>query len=99
MLTQWRQHIIDIYKKLNITQGGFDITWDDDNLDNQPLILEVSTSFQPNPNVDVEPMGITYGEFKNKIRLINPFQKYLMDIVYKLQKKYITVLIQKIRNT
>ena len=45
----WRENIIEDFRKLKIKTGAFDICWDNDDISGHYYILEVSTSYQPNP--------------------------------------------------
>ena len=65
---QWRQHIIDTFKKLELTAGAFDITWEGDDLSQEPLYLEVSPVFQPNPKIEMRDKSYAY--FK---KMVNKF--------------------------
>lgn len=83
-----RDIILSTFKKLGITTGGFDICWEDDNIDNDPIFLEISTKYQPNPN----PNGTmeeseTYDQWRSKNLLsINDYFKLQLDETEKIQK-------------
>lgn len=66
---QWRSFIIDEFKKFNIPTGAFDVTWDKDDLNTQPLILEVSPTYQINPKVTNKKQLAQYGKFKKSTSL------------------------------
>lgn len=89
---QWRGFIIDQFKRLNLTTGAFDIAWRKDDLATEPLILEVSPNYQPNPTVDFTKMTLPYGEFKKKLLFRNSYEGGFVDIVFTIvdeQIKYI----------
>lgn len=46
---KWRNFIINEFKKLDLVTGALDIAWENDDLNNEPLILEVSPTYQLNP--------------------------------------------------
>ena len=91
---KWKNYIIDIHLKLGITTGGYDLVWEDDNLDNPPLVLEVSPSYQPNPPVELKTISSTYSNYKTETRLKDSFHKKFIDILYSIQKKYIDRLLK-----
>lgn len=86
---QWREFIIDQFKRLNLTTGAFDIAWRDDDLSSQPLILEVSPNYQPNPKVDLSKMKYSYGEYKKKFLLKDSYDYKYVDIVFELTQALI----------
>lgn len=89
----WRQHIVDTFNKLEIVTGAFDITWQNDDLTTEPLYLEVSTNYQPNPEVDVSQLGCTYGEYKKQIRIVNSYDKHMVATLYRIQQAYVGALV------
>jgi glutathione synthase/RimK-type ligase-like ATP-grasp enzyme len=80
---QWRSHIIETFKKLNLKTGAFDITWQNDDLMGTPLYLEVSPAYMPNPRnfFKDEP----YSKFKSDLRLNNSYESEYVKIVYKIK--------------
>lgn len=86
---QWRDYILQTFKKLNLTTGAFDITWQGDDLTTEPIILEVSPSYQPNPPVDLTGRGFTYGEFKKKFLWRNSWDTIYLHWVQLLMEKRI----------
>jgi len=62
---QWRDFILSEFKKFNIPTGAFDVAWENDDLNTQPLILEVSPTYQVNPKVSNPKHLEAYGKFKN----------------------------------
>lgn len=84
---QWRAYIMDTFKRLNISTGAFDITWQHDDLNTEPIILEVSPTYQPNPPVDLTGRGFTYGEFKKKFLWRNSWDTIYLHWVQLLMEK------------
>ena len=80
----WRARIMEIFKKLKITTGAFDFAWENDDLDTEPLVLEVSSSYSPNPKVNPN-SKLSYGEYKHTIA----YDREYVKIVYKIQKEYV----------
>lgn len=88
---QWRSFIIDEFKKFNIPTGAFDVTWDKDNLDTEPLILEVSPTYQINPKTLNKKHLAQYGKFKktfglNKSSYIYQYVTQTHSIIEKIVK-------------
>ncbi|HCW05853.1 MAG TPA: hypothetical protein DGG95_00615, partial [Cytophagales bacterium] len=92
---QWREFIIDQFKRLNLTTGAFDIAWRNDDLSTQPLILEVSPNYQPNPKVDLSKMKYTYGEYKKKLLFKNSYDNKFVDIVFDLTQEQINFILNR----
>lgn len=93
---KWKDEIEDYFKRLNIISGAFDICWHEDDLSTVPLVLEISTFFQPNPK---KGSGIIsdYGEWKNTISLkedgylfkhINQIKEIQNKILKEILRKY-----------
>lgn len=92
---QWREFIIEQFQRLNISTGAFDIAWRNDDLSTEPLILEVSPNYQPNPAIDVSDMKITYGEYKSKLLLKNSYESKFVDIVYEITEKLVQDVLKR----
>lgn len=61
--------IISYTKKLNLKLAAYDITFENDNLDTHPIVLEVSSSFLLNPIPDIKNINKPYKNYKsNPIR-------------------------------
>lgn len=82
---KWTNHILDTFKKLKFSAGAFDITWEDDNLDKEPLYLEVSPVFQPNPPIELK--GKQYAHYKKKFSFTNPFDKAYVELIFSIKLK------------
>jgi glutathione synthase/RimK-type ligase-like ATP-grasp enzyme len=83
----WRDHILNEFFKLGVTTGAFDLVWQHNDLNNAPFVLEVSTSYQPNP---IPPRNLkkSYGKYKAGVS-INGWDKGLVDIVFDFKKKLV----------
>lgn len=62
---QWRSFIINEFKKFNIPTGAFDVTWEKDDINSVPLILEISPTYQINPKITNKIHLEEYGKFKS----------------------------------
>ncbi len=87
---QWREHIIKTFKSLNISSGAFDVTWHDDNLDSEPLYLEISPVFQPNPKVELK--GKEYAYYKKSFSPFNTYDKRFVKLIFDIKDKQIEYL-------
>jgi glutathione synthase/RimK-type ligase-like ATP-grasp enzyme len=92
---QWRAFIIEQFKRMNLTTGAFDIAWRNDDLSTEPLILEVSPNYQPNPKVDLSKMKFTYGEYKEKLLLRDSYDYRYVDIAFELINKQIEFVLSR----
>jgi hypothetical protein len=54
-----------ILAKLGVRTAGVDLIWTNDDLSQDPLILEFSPYYQPNPPIPARYANLTYKEFKN----------------------------------
>ncbi len=64
---KWSSFIIEKFKQLDIVTGAFDIAWENDDLENTPMILEVSPAYQLNPVTAVKEDLEQYGSYKKKL--------------------------------
>lgn len=65
-----KQHydqIVSFAQRLNLTAAAFDVAWQNDDLSTDPIILEVSPAFSPNPKTTVENELLNYGRYKKNI--------------------------------
>lgn len=89
-----RDTIIQFAKRLNLSSAAFDITWQNDDLNSIPIVLEVSPAFSPNPIVTSEFDLMNYGNFKKKIELYGYDYSYV-NLIFKLKRIHLgTVNIQ-----
>jgi hypothetical protein len=87
---KWRDYIISAFKKLNLDTGAFDIAWENDDINTEPYILEVSPFYQPNPIPKFDLDEINYGEWKKSFTFSNKnnYNKAMIDILFDIQRKY-----------
>lgn len=88
----WREWIMETFYKLEIRTGAFDIAWDNDDINQEPYILEVSPFYQPNPK-PCQSLKISYGEWKKSLYLRNSYQSAFTDVMFDIQKEIIDILI------
>jgi glutathione synthase/RimK-type ligase-like ATP-grasp enzyme len=92
---KWRSYLIDTFKKLDMVTGAFDVAWQNDDLETEPYILEISPSYDPNPIIDLSNTNLTYWEYKNKIRFKNTYDKMYVDTVYQIKTQYVALCLDK----
>lgn len=84
---RWRDWIMLNIKKLKISNGAFDIAWENDDLSTEPFILEVSPFYQPNPKCNLERNLKKYGAWKKSISFVDNYQIEFVKLVSDIQKK------------
>ena len=67
---------------MNLVTGAFDIAWEDDNIENEPLVLEISPSYQLNPEIPERYKAISYKNFKKKLLIKDAYYKLYVDVVF-----------------
>lgn len=82
---QWRELIESFLPKMKLLTGAFDITWENDDLNTIPLVLEVSPSYQLNPSLPDRYKNIPYKEYKKKLFVSDAYYKEYVDVVFKLK--------------
>ena len=91
---KWRALLCSINEKLNLSAAAYDVAWNDDNLENCPLILEVSPYFSPNPPINL-PLNVTYGKYKKKLLLKNSWDSLLLKQTFEIKKKQVNYILNK----
>ncbi|WP_162846425.1 ATP-grasp domain-containing protein [Flavobacterium dankookense] len=94
---QWKSLFIDFLHKMNLPTGAFDITWEKDDLNSQPLVLEVSPSYQLNPSLPERYKSITYKEYKKKLFVSDAYYKEYVDIVFNCRKQITNYYFNKLK--
>tara|TARA_B100001063_G_scaffold247345_1_gene292933 strand:- start:6970 stop:8049 length:1080 start_codon:yes stop_codon:yes gene_type:complete len=61
------KQFVAITKKLDLNIAGFDVIFEDDDVNKPFKILEVSPRYSPNPKFDVSDKNYTYSQFKSRI--------------------------------
>jgi hypothetical protein len=80
---QWRDYISEVFLKLDLHSGAFDLCWAGDDLTTEPYVLEVSPSYTPNPP---PPVGWTkpYYAFKSVLVGKDSFAKASIATVFEI---------------
>jgi glutathione synthase/RimK-type ligase-like ATP-grasp enzyme len=83
---KWRGYIQDQFDKLGMVTGAWDITWNNDDLETQPLFLEISPLYAANPNFSVKGKVYNYGQWKEKMLFKNAYEYKYYEITYEITK-------------
>ena len=83
---------------MNLPTGAFDITWEKDDLNSMPLVLEVSPSYQLNPSLPERYKSITYKEYKKKLFVSDAYYRQYVDIVFDARKKFTDYYFMQMNN-
>lgn len=86
---QWREKIVNVLKVLELRTGAFDITWENDDLDTEPIILEVSPAYAPNPLLPDKWKDIPYSDFKKKLSIKKSYLIEYSNVVFRIKKKVV----------
>jgi hypothetical protein len=85
---QWHNFFLSEFRKLNIPMAAFDIAWDNDDLSTEPVFLEVSSRFSPNPPFNTVD-NISYSAWKKKLIGKNVYYKLQCDLIFQIAGKYL----------
>ena len=81
--TEWISLFVEYLKRLDLETAAFDIAWQNDDVTTSPLVLEVSPSYQLNPELPSEYKDIPYKIWKKKLFIRKPYYKEYVDVVLK----------------
>ena len=84
---KWRSYFIDITKRMELSSAAYDVCWENDDVETQPMILEVSPSFQPNPSLPEHLSTIPYKDYKTIFFTKNPFFKERINVMVMIAEK------------
>ncbi len=92
---KWRSYFIDITKRMGLSSAAYDVCWENDDVETQPMILEVSPSFQPNPSLPAHLSTIPYKDYKTLFFTKNPFFKERINVMNMISEKKIKYYLSK----
>lgn len=84
---KWRSYFIDITNRMELSSAAYDVCWENDDVETQPMILEVSPSFQPNPPLPAHLANIPYKDYKKIFFTKQPFFKERINILITIANK------------
>lgn len=93
---QWRSTFIDYLQKMDLPTGAFDITWEGDDITSAPLVLEVSPSYQLNPDLPQRYQSIPYKKYKKKLFVADAYYKKYVDVVFDCRDKIMDYYLRQI---
>ncbi len=92
---QWRSHILSEFKKLDITTGGFDLTWENNDFSQSPYVLEVSPAYFPNPEPP-ENIDMPYGDYKHRLKFKHSWEKHFVRQVDRIKEMIVAEGLRRI---
>jgi hypothetical protein len=78
---QWRGHIIETTRRLGLRSCAYDICWAGDDLSTEPIYLEVSPAYTPNPRPPANFDG-PYADFKLKLQGNESFTESYVELLF-----------------
>lgn len=82
---QWRAHILEVFSRFGLSTGAFDICWEGDDLDTEPIFLEVSPAYTPNPPLPASWAERPYFEFKLNLTGPDAYGTAFVRNVFRIQ--------------
>jgi hypothetical protein len=79
--SQWEALFIDYTKKLGLLTCAYDVTWENDDLNTDPIILEVSPHYQLNPELPSQFKNMPYKKWKQKVFIRNAYHTEYVKVV------------------
>lgn len=89
------KEFIEITKKLDIDIGGFDVIFEDDDVQKPYKILEVSPRYSPNPKYSVQNKNYTYSQFKSRILTLRSWAYLQSQEIFNHAYKYVDYTIKR----
>lgn len=93
---EWKEHIILQFEKLSCAMGAFDVAWRDDDLSTEPLFLEFSSRFSPNPPFKNSKLNAEYGAHKTKLFGKDVFWRNQTEMIFALNQDYLRLTVGEI---
>lgn len=90
-----RKSILDGFDKSGLRMAAADIAWNKDDLESEPIFLEISPRYSPNPSLPG--IQFDYGVYKKRIAGERPFWRCQIDLIHQLNNKYLNSYKDEIR--
>lgn len=74
---------------LDLTMGGFDVIFEDDDPEKSYRILEVSPRYSPNPPADMSMKKYSYAEYKHRVFVRRSWAYLQTQIIFEHADKYV----------
>ncbi len=88
---KWRDWILEQFNKLEIRVGAFDIAWQNDDLETEPYILEVSPAFSPNPSPKNKEWLPKYGKYKKALLFKDSYVERHLELQYNIRRAVLDI--------
>ena len=97
---KWRSYFIDITNRMELSSAAYDVCWENDDVETQPMILEVSPSFQPNPSLPRHLAHVPYKDYKRLFFTKQPYYKERIRVLIMIAEKKLAynISLGKIKN-
>lgn len=82
-------YLLFVMNVCNLTTAGIDICWENDDVNGDPYILEISPLFSINPKIDLINRSYKYGAFKSKVFIKNSYGALQQKELLQISKKYL----------
>ena len=94
--SHWHNYFLEVMTKLDLRMAAFDYAWEGDDLSQEPLLLEVSPRFSPNPVYRND--KITYGSWKKKLFSKQSYVRLQAELILEINRKYLSSFFYSQRN-
>ncbi len=94
---QWRQLIINSFKKTGLVMGAFDLGWQNDDLNFEPYFFEVSPSYDINPKIKNPEYLDNYGAWKKKLLFKGSFDRLFVEQTFAIKSKAVALFFDRIK--
>ena len=88
---QWRSRIVDTLALCGMRTGAFDICWDGDDLTTEPIVLEVSPSYTPNPPAPPSFADRPYYAFKKQLTGRDSYPRRSIETVFDIHRQVLAL--------
>ena len=87
--TYLSEYLIEATLKLGWSSAAYDVAYNNDNSNSQPLILEVSAAFMPNPPVRYNYRALQYSKYKTSLRTFLIYNWDYVKVNFTLKSKLV----------
>jgi hypothetical protein len=91
------EELIQKTKQLGLVTAGFDVAYDNDDMNSEPYILEVSPSYQLNPPLPLKFKNIPYYSYKKIVFDKEAYYKEYVNITFKVKAKIVHSFLKSIQ--
>ncbi len=95
--TYLSEYLIKATLTLGWSSAAFDVTYNNDNTNSQPLVLEVSAAFMPNPPTRYNYRALQYSKYKTSLRTFLIYNWDYVKVNFNLKFKLVNYQVLKNR--